>query len=203
MLLQAAAHLPNGAPIYVTVQQSVAGTAEWVKILITGVIGATFGIASTLAMEYLKPQLVKSRTKKTVAEQLASELMDNLARVESAERLLKGADLKPLEDANGSLAPRVLWSLKTDRYELYFGAEKAIVYEIDENQSLSKFYETVKLLREGYDLKGNWHASELRQVLSGLRHHGDSYISFHKLAYNPVKNPLEDLLKYKDAPPID
>jgi hypothetical protein len=199
VLLQAAAqHLPPGLPpINITVQQPAGGMPEWEKTLISAGVGAIAAILSALLVDSVK----KRQLKKTVHNQLNDELMDNMAKIESAQSIIKNEEIDQMADSSSSSSRIVLRGLKADRYEFYFSSEKALLYQLDKDRWLSKFYEAFDLFKSGYDLKGNWHIFDLKQVLSMMRFSGQKYIEVHKLKYKRVPSPLEEMMtKRKDTP---
>jgi hypothetical protein len=94
LLLQVAQQTPTLAKqlspnLYVTVQPSP-GMPEWVKILITAAVGALVGIASNIAMEYVKPGIVKRQKRELIAQHLNAELCANMSAITAAKRVLEG-----------------------------------------------------------------------------------------------------------------
>ncbi len=65
--------------INVVVQQPSTGMPEWIKILITAVVGAVFGIVSAPATEAVKGYFGRIGLRKQF---LLDELIDNLERAE-------------------------------------------------------------------------------------------------------------------------
>ena len=198
LLQAAAAHLPNSAPVYVTVQQPSGGMPEWVRILISAGVGALFGILSSLVGEYVKPAIAKHQLKKTVSTQLGAELMENLSAIESARRVLTGEDFDRMEPkARADFALRIALTIKGDRFDYYFIQQKALVYQIDEDRSLAGFYLGFKEVlpaieenRQGPSLSG-----DLRIFLNAGIHFGHKYVATHRLAYRPTENMLEQMLR--------
>jgi len=119
--------------------------------------------------------------------------MNNMAAVEPSYRVLRSVDSSVTVEAQVSIAKRILTVLSWDRYDLYFGSERAIIYELDEDQLLQRFYQAVGQLKLGADLQGqaHWNEAELGQWLRASIHFGRQYISKKKLKYRPTPNPLE------------
>jgi hypothetical protein len=191
LLLQAAAqHLPASLPpINITVQQPAGGLPDWVKIG----IGAFLAIVVSLVVEFAKPSISKARLKRVIARHVGPELMNNMATVESSYRVLRSVYTSVNIEAQVDIAKRILSVLGWDRYDLYFGSEKSIVYELDEDQLLQRFYQVLGQLRLGSDLQGqaHWNPAELGQWLRAATDIGHKYILKHKLKYQPISNPLE------------
>ncbi len=143
LFLQAAEqHLP---PINITVQQAAGGMPEWVKILISAGVGAIFGIAGNIAMEYAKPVIVHRQKRRSVKVQLTAEVRKAMEAILECIKYLKEAPLDTGEQrgnawrwATAFLNGRI--PLLDDRYDFYFATEKATVYEIDAGGLLAEFY---------------------------------------------------------------
>jgi hypothetical protein len=193
LLLQAAAQrLPAGLPpINVTVQQPAGGMPDWAKIA----IGALLAILTSLVVEIVKPSIAKASRKRDIARQVDPELMNNMATVESSYRVLRSTDPSVNVEAQVGLAQRILQVLRSDRYDLYFGTEKGVVFDLDEDQLLQRFYDVVSQLNLGHDLQGlaHWTATELGLLLRAAIDAGQKYIQRHKLKYHPTPNPLETM----------
>jgi hypothetical protein len=131
--------------IYVTVQQP-AGMPEWVKILITAVVGAIFGIVSAPLTELAKTFILRIPTRRRIKAQLVDELIGNLDKVEQAtsEILSLPKATKPEISRCLGLSEATVHELHTDQFDHYFVAEKAIVYEIDPDRNLAEFYKRIK-----------------------------------------------------------
>ncbi len=139
LLLQGAQQAP---PIYVTVQQPFGGTPEWEKTLISAGIGALFGIISSIAMEYVKPYL----TKRAVAEQVRAEFNRNFDRLEEALGLSWEIGKLSGEARQGKWNDfRITTALiQDDRFQFYYTGQKSLIYKIDPNGDLSRFYALTK-----------------------------------------------------------
>lgn len=151
LILQAAQQAKEVAPqVYVTVQQPPAGMPEWVKILITAVVGAVIGIVSAPLVEAVKRYFARIGLRKRVRQFLVDELIDNLERAEHtlSRILLHTQDTDEDLIACVSLATAAVRQIYDDQFQHYFAAEKAIVYEIDPDRLLAEFYTRLKLAAE-------------------------------------------------------
>lgn len=125
--------------IYVTVQ-SATGIPEWVKILASASVGAAFGIASSLLMEFVKPWIARRHALKTMIPQLNEELLKNINQFENAEKTMnvQGHD----RHQRVLLANLILKTLvRSDRFDYFFANEKSLVYDYD--QDLITIYRTI------------------------------------------------------------
>jgi hypothetical protein len=80
---QRAAQIPP--EIHVTVQQPSGGMPEWVKILISALVGASFGILNSISMEYVKPWISRRLLKRTIKKHLNDEFLGNLTAIDAAQ----------------------------------------------------------------------------------------------------------------------
>jgi hypothetical protein len=139
--------------VYVTVQPPPGGMPEWVKILLSATVGAFVGIVSNIAMEYMKPWIAKRNLRKTVTGQLVSELAANYSKIESGLRALAKVDETTGSSKKNAMAMAgiILKDIDVDRYEFNFTNNKALVYEIDLNNSLTTVYKALKAARTAYE----------------------------------------------------
>jgi hypothetical protein len=165
------------------------GMPEWVKILISAAVGALFAMLGGIVMEYLKPLITKQRTRKMVRSQLAAELLDNMSFVHGAVAILGESEkVAPgKRDAVVSLAATMLRMTNTDRFDHFFTNEKMLVYEVDDDKSLSTFYEVVKTTIPGVLQSRNY--SDMRIMIGEASRLAHQYIDHHKLEYGPPKTP--------------
>lgn len=179
-------------PIMVTIQQSPAGMPEWVKILITATAGALVGIVSSILMEYLKPYIAKRLLKKTVTAQLGKELLKNLNHVDAGKRIVEGAEGRSKGDREFALKSCgvLARSVESDRYDFYFAGEKAVVYELDEDESLSTFFKVVRQLAETEPEDKNYETVKRFFIMAS--HFGCTYVELHNLTYVPSMSPIEE-----------
>jgi hypothetical protein len=92
LFLQAAQQAKQVAPnVYVTVQQPPGGMPEWVRIVISASVGAFFGVGGNVAMELLKPKIVKGPSRREVVAQLVIEIRRNLDHLESIKKVIQEA----------------------------------------------------------------------------------------------------------------
>jgi hypothetical protein len=147
LLVQTAHYAPatvQAVPVqvYVTVQQPTAGIPEWLKLLITVVVGALIGIISSIAMEYLKPFIAERTMSKTLKAQLADELLTNFNRLQAAKRLLVRGEAVSGDEGRMAyvVAFTILGSLHRDRFDLAFTTQKILLYKLDKLGTLVAFY---------------------------------------------------------------
>jgi hypothetical protein len=89
LILQTAQQAKQVAPnVYVTTQQPPGGMPEWVKIVISAAVGALFGIAGSVVMEFVKPKILNADLKRTVAFQLSWELDTNMRKIKGLSTAL-------------------------------------------------------------------------------------------------------------------
>lgn len=200
MLLQTtASHLPNGAPIYITLQQPP-GMPEWEKTLLSAAIG---GIAA-LAVGLLKDAYDRYRKKKSIATQLGAELMNTLSKMESAQRMLMNEEFAHVDlVGRADMAWTAIHPIRTGSFDGYTETERAIVSEIDEGGLLQRFYDPVKLLWPSIiDDRGKGHAgawaTRLMMFVNVSVIGGREYVAKHKLKYIPRgPSPLEDMIRQR------
>jgi hypothetical protein len=187
--------------IYVTVQQPPGGMPEWLKILITAGVGALVGICSNIAMEYVKPWVAKRVLKKTVTKQIHDELLKALAAAHSAYRILNSAADKSEDEKRvaAGYAELIGSGVETDRFDFYFADQKALMYELDESNSIKTFYRAVKQGSEAARSLAFDRAKNLFYVATNLM---EPYIRFHKLTYAPEPNPVEEVFDQGGKVPI-
>jgi hypothetical protein len=91
---------------------------EWVKILISALVGASFGILSSISMEYVKPWISRRLPKRTIKKHLNDEFLGNLTAVDAAYKCLKEADGKSDMDKRHALNVAVfaIASIEDDRF---------------------------------------------------------------------------------------
>jgi hypothetical protein len=131
---------PALPPIQVTVQ-SVPGTPEWIKILISTLAGASV----TFGFEYLKPWIAKKRLRKTMIRQLGIELVDSLTHVDGALIAIRRAAANvDLRRKGLVLASLQLAMVRSDRFTFYYSEERPALFDIDPAKRLIHFYMIVK-----------------------------------------------------------
>jgi hypothetical protein len=198
LLLQAVQQAPTlakqvGPNLYVTVQPSPAGMPEWVKILITALVGVVVGTVGNISMEFVKPKIARRQLRKTLSEQLDDELMLNLNAMESGKRILADARDKSEEKRRLALV-YVSWiaqqSIKRDRYDLYLAEEKALVYQIDDKKFLASFYDLVN--EELLDLARKQNFVELLIRFGTASTMGRWYLQERKLEFRSDWTVMED-----------
>ena len=207
LLLQAAQQAPTlarqvGQNLYVTIQPPPAGMPEWLKILITALVGFAVGTVSGISMEFLKPKIARRELRKGVSEQLDDELMLNLNAMESGKRILTDAKDKPEEKHRLALV-YVMWiagqSIKRDRYDFYLAEEKAVVYQIDEKKFLAGFYGLVN--KDLLDLARKQNFAELLIRFGTASTMGRWYLQERKLELRPDWTLIEDAYMQAEGNP--
>lgn len=189
LLLQAvAAHLPNGSPVYITVQQPAGGMPEWVKILISAGVGALFGILGSIAMEFVRPTLLAQRMKKTVRQQLIAELKNNMKSLEDLDvRVFQNTtyrerDLQPEYNIWPGTVELFLDRISNDRYQFYFEREKAALYALDDEIHLAEFYNNIETAR---NYCKTWNAAMLEVHVSLALGEGQQFLQSQGCVYAP------------------
>ena len=188
---QAATLAQQVAPnVYVTVQPPSAGMPEWVKILISAAVGAFLGIASNIAMEYIKPIIAKRSERKMVSAQLNAELLENMRHIEGAEKIvLKRAELLPKkQESVVLLAGMMLRLVETDRFDYFFANHKTAVYELDDDGNLTSFYAVVRQLPATIERKAY---EDVKTLVTMGAEMARAYILHHNLNYVPKATPIE------------
>jgi hypothetical protein len=136
----------EAAPNVIYVRDAAGGMPEWVKILITAVVGAMFGIVSAPLTELAKTFILRIPMRRKIKTQLVDELIENLDRVEQAtsEILSLPKQTKPEITRCLGLSQAMVGELHTDQFDHYFATEKFIVYEIDPDRNMAEFYKRIK-----------------------------------------------------------
>jgi hypothetical protein len=196
------------SPIYVNVQQPPPGMPEWEKLLISAGVGALLGIISNIAMEYVKPWIAKRLLRRTVADQLAAELADNMNEVDAGKNLLEEEVSKPPNEQETVLTViRISAGLvKSDRFDYYFAEQKAIVYELDEANLLVTFY---KIMKSTLPLTSNpKNFTDTKQLFVMAHYMGKTYLAQHHRPFIPGESQIINAYratrnKNQDAPGAD
>jgi hypothetical protein len=94
LLLLVTATQGQPPPINVTVQ-TPQGWPIWETTLFPAVIGAAFGVGSSLLMEVIKPRLERGRTTQIVSRHLALEIIRSAYVVELAISYLRQSEASP------------------------------------------------------------------------------------------------------------
>jgi hypothetical protein len=192
-LLQAAIRAAP-APVHVIVDRVPEGLSELAKTLIAAGVGAVFAIAVSIAMEFVKPQIVKQLNRKEIESQLAQELTDNLHLLDelilwiNSNCLTLGGNerwVAALETINMSLA-----GTGRDRYDHYLANQKVLLYEIDDTQTLARFYRNLRAI-------SLWRPPDkplgFAQMLNQICAIGHDYLAFKGIPYKPkIVNLIED-----------
>ena len=206
-MVQAASQLARQiAPnMYVTVQQPLPGMPEWVKILISAGTGALLGIASNIAMEYLKPWIAERATSKQLKEELTEELTDNLDLMQSfMSYLVKTKDDPEVEDSDiFARATAICLDVSRDRYDYFYSEKKIALHNMPGKKPLIKFYGSINsLLRyaETQSYKGELISTDSAR-LSGqlfLKENGVAYVHT-PTAYDKMDDLVASGFDFKHA----
>jgi hypothetical protein len=124
-------------PITVTVNQP-AGWPLWLTTLFSASVGAFFAIATNLLTDVVKNHL---RRQKAI-HQLGQELMENMERIEGADRILKDAEKGSVEDQRGAIyaIEAYFFPLRKEWFEHLSQSDMKSMYEIDDKRELRMFY---------------------------------------------------------------
>jgi hypothetical protein len=136
MLLQA---LPQ--TIHLTVQQPP-GLPFWQTVIISAVAGTFFGLASSVAMEFIKPAISSRLLKKTVLKNLDKEFCENYGALLDAVELVSAYESAPevVKQDITDVVQELAGSITKERFTHYKETQKATFYEADEGYRLGKFY---------------------------------------------------------------
>jgi hypothetical protein len=126
-------------PINVVVQNPP-GWPVWATTLFSASVGAVFGIAGGIFMEYAKPWIGKRRLAKVILAQLSEELLDNMGIIETANYMLGSQEIKLDAERRIKLAGITLRHMKNDRFDYYFKNEKSLVYVVDKEKQLVQLH---------------------------------------------------------------
>jgi hypothetical protein len=194
LLLQAAQQLP---PINVTVLPPAGGMPEWLKILISAGVGALFGIVGNVAMEYVRPKIVKRQRLREMAAQLVEELISNVEILEAVKMIVEDVrGASEIERKRAEFDVTVACTrFKSDRYAHYVAEEKITFYELRESGSIKGFYDYYDgMLREILTVTPErW----MDQYLSGSTEKATRFIEAHRKIYAPGTNLVFE--RYKRA----
>jgi hypothetical protein len=111
---------------------------EWVKIVISAGVGALFGSAGNIAMEYVKPVIQR----RAIARQLVNEMLHNYAYAVAAKELFEENIKTPEVRKNAIVlgARKFLHGLDPQRFKYFTGNQQSVVFEISKIDSLTDFY---------------------------------------------------------------
>ncbi len=143
--------------IYVTVQQPPpGGLPEWAKILISAVVGALFGVVSTVLVEWWKESRASRKIKKEAREEVVAELTENLNLISSHWKYLSSPSESKSKETKIDVIARtmaVLDDIRRDRFTHYFEEHKAVIYSLDSKKRLIAFYKAVDSLQKYGELQ--------------------------------------------------
>lgn len=147
LLCQAVTQPP---PNVIYVREAAGGMPEWGKILVTAAAGAVIGILSAPASELAKGFVLHFPKRRKIRAQLLDELIENLDKVEAATSKILESPKQAVGDRAHCIGRALVTvkKLRTDQFDHYFAAEKAIVYEIDPARDMAEFY---RLLRDSIE----------------------------------------------------
>jgi hypothetical protein len=137
LLFQAVVQVPPNT-VYIHEAPSI---PEWVRILISAGTGAVFAIIGNVAMEFIRPRIVRGSSKREVKKQLISEVKENV-RLLGEVRKIWNADPPPANRVPHAMA--TLNRIRDERYRFYLAKETIFVYEIDRPKNLEKLYRLSK-----------------------------------------------------------
>jgi hypothetical protein len=179
-------------PVNVIVQQAP-GPSYWLTILLSALTGAVSAILGGVFVEYVKPYMAKWRKKKMIRRLLNEEFLENFAELEAALRVLRHAEEGTYSQKSHSLLvfDEISHRVIQDRYDLYFGKEKSIFYEIDTKRRLWRFYEA--LGRKPQNVTPAEEHIETRLWLDRVVSRGTNYVEQAGLDYDPEKNENEEI----------
>jgi hypothetical protein len=179
--------IPQLPQINVTVAQPAAGLPEWVKILISAGVGALFGILANVAMEYVKPRIAKRLLKKGICAQVGAELIDNLDKIESCNRLLKYAQIKslPAQKRSVSMVKAIVCEVQRNRFDHCLKEHETVMYEINGHSSLFAFYRDIHRLMNS----------------PSPSTYEDTRVEFGHVGLNAYNFLMKNDLRYTNAPP--
>jgi hypothetical protein len=182
-------------PNVIYVQQAAGGMEEWVKILISAATGAVFGILGNVAMEFAKPYISKSVSKRTVTVQIGAELVENMDSIEGAERLVADAADQPEARKRNTIliAVLLLKGLKSDRFDYYFENQKETVYEIQGAKKLISLYSITSTLMP--QLLERNESQDMSKMIGIVAATAREYMLLHNLKFAAGKSSMGDLLK--------
>jgi hypothetical protein len=129
-------------PVNVIVQQAP-GIQEWVKILISALVGMLFGIVTTAATDWIKEEKQRRR----VFGYLRGELDLNMSLLTACNEILRDMRFKRSEDIGIPTVNKAIREMHTDRFRYWFENERAIVYKFDQDNNLGFVCDLVDRMR--------------------------------------------------------
>jgi hypothetical protein len=157
---------------------------------IIAILSAFAGAILTMGTEYLRGYI----DGKMIKEQLNDEFLINFNRVLAASRVLDGSVNEIDDEKSHALmtVKHMLSRLKRDRFDLYFGNQKATVYELDKKQNLSDFYATLAQRPEGLGLLSLEHI-EWKHWIDRVVRIGQRFVDETGVSYTPWPDDNEDV----------
>jgi hypothetical protein len=142
--------MTNGASrVYVTLKQP-SGLPEWVKLLISAGLGAVFGIVSSTAMEFLKPEIGGWIDRRSARKQLLAEIKQNIEAIDGFHQFLA----TEIGDAHGErlkaafyVVRHIMGSVQTNRFDFFLSERKDVLYRLKFYSDLDEMYDQAKLIR--------------------------------------------------------
>jgi hypothetical protein len=171
-------------PITVTVNQPP-GWPLWLTTLFSASVGALFAIATNVVTELFRNRL----RKKKAIRQLGAELMENMERIEGAERILKDAETRSVEDKRGALyaVDAYFFPLNSEWFDHLSQTEINSMYEIDHTKELRFFYRLAKGMKfdatQDDEVRHNFQQDLV--TCGSLMMWGREFIGRHSLKYRP------------------
>jgi hypothetical protein len=129
-------------PTHVIIEKVPPGMSEWLKTLISALVGAVFAILTSFLSDYVKSR----KLKKTVVHQVRTELYRNIAAMIACDRILHDPNYKTYPAYANRAINEAIRELRSDRFRYYFESEKATVYELDQSSDLTRIFKQVDLL---------------------------------------------------------
>ena len=193
---QLAQHAANAIPpINVTVQQP-AGLPEWIKTLLSALGGLTVG----LLMEFVKPALEKRRKKKSVARNLAKEVMANLRVMEACKLILEESERQPpsadLSTKVAAYIRHLMGALSVDRFDHYRKQDPVLISENDPELILNGFMQSIRTLAP---MVLNQVHPQFKEILQNSIRAGHAYLANKRIRFDPNGYPLNEVQPLLEA----
>jgi len=208
LLLQGVAQqLP---PINVTVQ-SPPGMPIWLSAPISAAIGAMFAVVTNVVMEFVKPKINQRVLHRMMREHIDTEFKKNMALVYKGFRTfeLLGDNAEQITGDAKQVVLFGLLFLKCPKFSYYRNLQPIVVSEIDPEDHLAVFNESVVGWREMIEERELYSSFEgsVRIVVSLLKQYGEGYLASSglQISMNPEDHwagygkVMDDL--FKAVPP--
>ena len=162
LILQAAQQAKQIAPnVYVVVQQPASGMPEWIKILLSAVVGSVFTIGAGVFSELTKPLLAQQTMASLFVIAFRRELRRNQTYVVIARNELKGyRTIRKENHECCNLLRTAVAKVKWTRYEYYKANETSTVHDVDRYDHIDDVYSLVQQIQDSGDRHNFDEASE-------------------------------------------